>query len=80
MTKHQMQNIPMKMIQKALKQTRHLQFPTLLTHDEIVEVINSLIQNKVKTSVWFMHRLKIMLNIMDMMLNQCTYFFQALEG
>ena len=38
------------------------------------------IQSEEKSSMWFIHGLKIMYTMMSMMLNQCTCFFQAVEG
>ena len=42
MTKHQRQNIPMKVIQKTQKQTKHLQLPNILLDAEIADGMNSL--------------------------------------
>ena len=62
----------MKMIQKTQKQTKHLQFPTL-PDDEIGKSVTSLNSKQREASMFFIHRLKIILNMAGMMLNQCIY-------
>ena len=85
MMKHQTQNIPMKMIQKTPKKTKLLRFPTFmpktLPDDEIAKGINSLNskQSKVFNAVHTLTK-KNMYNIMGVMLDLCTYFFQEVEA
>ena len=74
----------MKMIYKTQKQNKISAvpkfMPQVLPDDKIAKGINSLnLKQGEVIHTWFIHGLKIMQIVMGIMLNQCIYFFQAVE-